>query len=354
MRRKRRNKLQIRSQLQRQQRNIIGSQKTIPVQLKGGTPFWFRIIELIGIFIALAALIYTVLALNVAQKSLELTKISLHQESLARAWSILATPSSGNSGKKSALETLYENNIELNGLDLSCKRMGGGWNKESNYCQRKTYLIDLDLSSIKYSTYTDEKGNLHTFDGPLSWKKRAYLKNSDFSGVDLNKANLKGAALDYSNFSGSNLSKVNFSYALLRGVQFSDADIYEANFQEADLYFASFENVTIGGSDFSETNLSGVFFDGATVVGNNISGTIFCGPVEKGCVHGFTDQMIKDSWAYSDQWNPDLLPEYLKNGPKEKWPSPLLCNPKHRDVINNFNLDEYRTYPPEVCLQESP
>ncbi|MCJ8336244.1 MAG: hypothetical protein MJH10_18755, partial [Epibacterium sp.] len=99
-------------------------------------------------------------------------------DALARNWALLTTPASGNSGKVQALEYLASKGMVLNGIDLSCKTMGGTDKNEPSEgtCTRPPYLARLNLSATKHGQH-----------------------------ISLHRANLSGAGLWYANLSGAHL-----------------------------------------------------------------------------------------------------------------------------------------------------
>ena len=64
-------------------------------------------------------------------------------DALARNWTLVTTPASGNSGKVQALEYLASKGKALDGIDLSCKTMRGidRNDKGQETCERPPYLI---------------------------------------------------------------------------------------------------------------------------------------------------------------------------------------------------------------------
>lgn len=323
----RRNRINLRqqSQVRRLKREMKEVQKTVPVYLRGSSPFWFRIVEVIGIVIALAALLYTIVSVRLAQ-------VSLHEESIARAWAILAAPSSGNSGKVRALNTLRNNNIPMEGIDLSCKRMGGGWDEEKKFCTRRTYLRNVQLQTLPHSI-NDLKTSKLTVESPKRWTEftdvnldgfhlndvvdykeihgdkfteeeytenlnyayeiknfdeynhpdRVRLAYANLSGADLQysnlariiltEANLTGAILDYANLFHANLLRANLTasdiigtdlkYALIWNGEFFNAFIKKADFSHSSLYKSRFKAVQIKDSLFRSAFIQDANFTNA-------------------------------------------------------------------------------------------
>ncbi|MET3699607.1 uncharacterized protein YjbI with pentapeptide repeats [Bacillus oleivorans] len=96
------------------------------------------------------------------------------------------------------------------------------------------------------------------------------LKNSDFKGVSLPKAEFSKSALGGSEFTGADLSNSSFKSCDLRNVSFDGANLSGAKLSKTDLSKTSFKNSMLDNTDFSYSNLSGVQFDNQT-----LNGTIF-------------------------------------------------------------------------------
>ncbi len=93
------------------------------------------------------------------------------------------------------------------------------------------------------------------------------LAGLDFSGADLDDADL-----ERSNLQGANLSGVDFGDANLKGVNFQGADLQNADFREADLYMADFTGADLTGALFEEALVDLVNFTDAQ--GVNLEGAI--------------------------------------------------------------------------------
>ena len=140
------------------------------------------------------------------------------QERNARSWSIVTAQSSGNSGKIEALENLAGQDIPLDGIDLSCKRMSGDWHDGEKTCERQTYLEDIDLMGASLDSV-----NL----------SGSYLVNANLSGTKLNYARLEGASLYGANFAKAEISAASFEGAFIAGADFTGAvGIADADFKD--------------------------------------------------------------------------------------------------------------------------
>jgi uncharacterized protein YjbI with pentapeptide repeats len=98
--------------------------------------------------------------------------------------------------------------------------------------------------------------------------------NFDFSGVNLENANLEGMVWQYINLCGANLKNADFYWAMLNGSDLSGANCEEAkfwgtgleevNFTKANLRNAVFGKSNLGGStDVSGANFAEAILDGA-------------------------------------------------------------------------------------------
>ncbi len=155
-------------------------------------------------------------------------------EAITRAWSLITTPATGNSGKGPALEYLNDQGISLNGINLSCAHMGGGWDAEKLTCETPTYLRGVEL-------------------------KRADLSGAKLQGADLENAQLQGADLRFAQLQGASLRFAQLQGANLRNAQLQGAALWEAQLGGANLSKADFTNASL--SDYTrfhdpETGLS--------------------------------------------------------------------------------------------------
>jgi uncharacterized protein YjbI with pentapeptide repeats len=101
----------------------------------------------------------------------------------------------------------------------------------------------------------------------------------DFSGINLEDADLEGIVWQYIKLRKANLKKADFYMSILCGSDLSESDCEEAEFQgaslqevnftKANLKNANFSRNGLGGStdicgaNFTEANLDGAKFDGA-------------------------------------------------------------------------------------------
>lgn len=205
------------------------------------------------------------------------------EERIARAWSILTTRASGNSGKAAAIEILYKAGISLEGIDLSCETMGGGWDEETLNCERPVSLAGMDLRSpnaLNLSFRDLNQSSAAKLD--TRWRRGCVSKLVElpfepsgfgFARYEINSG--KGAVGFPPHFRDKERKNVlnggaDFSRAKLSGVDFSGAKISGANFQDADLRGANFYNTVAEAIDLNNARLQGALFSRTY-----LSGSIF-------------------------------------------------------------------------------
>ncbi len=152
---------------------------------------------------------------------LEQARKAAEDSRIVNAWQILSNRSPGNTGKKAALETLYNAKENLQGIDLSCETMDG-MDENNKSCDTPTFLANVSLPN-------------------------ANLIRANLSDADLTFANLSDADLSFANLSNANLSRANLSDAILFQANLSDADLWEANLSNInfyDFYYSCAENLT--------------------------------------------------------------------------------------------------------------
>lgn len=108
-------------------------------------------------------------------------------------------------------------------------------------------------------------------------EKGTRLHQSDFSGTNLNMANLRGADLSGSDFTAATMGKADFSSANLTGAKlngvraaearFERANLTRAEFRGADLMNAMLARANVAGADFEQANLFRA--DGAKMTGDD-------------------------------------------------------------------------------------
>lgn len=196
------------------------------------------------------------------------------EEHTARAWQLVTTKASGNSGKVEALQYLNSQSPEwllgwwpyarkrtsLEGIDLTPPALTAQWkDKEESErsifwddCPDRTYLVAVKLPDALVSNAKLPCADLISAD-----LRGAHLSGADLRGANLFGANLRGAFfLDEANLSGANLVAT-----VLREAMFFGADLRGADLREADLSGAHLlGNVKLRGANLSRADLSGADF----------------------------------------------------------------------------------------------
>jgi len=202
---------------------------------------------------------------------IEAAQKTRREDAIARAWTLLTTPATGNSGKVAAMEFLVAEKVPLVGIDLSCDRMGGGWDAEKFTCQRPTYLrgakiagavldganlsgVDLsgsDLRGVSMVRANLDGAVLNDLDMtsaklPRSSMVRTEVRKTKLDGVDLTGANAERAIITEATADEAILTGASLHRAIFRDVSAKEADIFLADFSEATLLGADFSFVKLG------------------------------------------------------------------------------------------------------------
>ena len=106
------------------------------------------------------------------------------------------------------------------------------------------------------------------------------LSGANLRGADLRKANLEGANLDRAilsdcNFEGANLKGANLSRTNIDRANMKDADLSGAYFGGSRIKRSNFDNPNLTGSDLFEANIDTVTFDGSDLSGSILGYTVF-------------------------------------------------------------------------------
>ena len=192
------------------------------------------------------------------------------EDAIARAWSLLTTPATGNSGKREALEYLAGQGVSLTGIDLSCAKMGGGWDAEKKKCDNPVYLVGLTLKAP-----AGQQVDLHG----------AHLEGADLWGAHLEKADLWQAHLE-----GANLRRADLEGADLWEAHLEGADLWKAHLEGADLSEAHLE-----GADLWKAHLEGAILEKANLEGAHLSSAIFTD------AEGIVSIDFTNTWAWADE-----------------------------------------------------
>jgi len=172
------------------------------------------------------------------------------EEAINRAWSLLTTPATGNSGKRAALEYLAGQGVSLRGIDLSCARMGGGWDAEALSCR-----APVDLTGLRLRGPNGEGVDL----------RLSRLDGVDLTGADLEDAQMGGAGLAGATLSG----------ARLRGAQMIGVQAPGARLDGADLRAAVLSLGKLRGADLDGADLGAAVLISADLTGAHVSDTNF-------------------------------------------------------------------------------
>jgi len=150
-----------------------------------------------------------------------------------RAWELInsARGSTGDGGRRDALQDLNEDKVDLSGAPLD-----------------KAYLdgVQLQNARLLITGLNQAALNRANLSGAyLGWAdlSRAALFAANLSGASLVRANLSGAYLVRANLSGAYLTEANLIKAGLSEADLSGADLSGANLEAANLSGASLERV---------------------------------------------------------------------------------------------------------------
>jgi uncharacterized protein YjbI with pentapeptide repeats len=222
------------------------------------------------------------------------------QERTVRAWQLLTTPATGNSGKREALEYL---NSEDEGICLFGYCIGRkertplvGIDLSSMDGEPRTFLQNVDLSNAdlsqmkatfaNFSNATLRNANLARADLSNAKLWRADLRNAvlviadlsnaalayaDLSNADFRHADLSNANLALADLSNAYLVDADLSKASLRGADLNNANLYGADLSNANLARADLSNARLARADLSKANLEGANLSNAYLVDADLS-----------------------------------------------------------------------------------
>ena len=240
---------------------------------------WFLGLEVCAITAGIAALVFTVYQTQITVREIQASAQARNEEASARAWSLLATRASGNSGKIGALEYLAAQGVPLSGIDLSCQTMSGL--TESEYCLRRTLLRNLDFSEPTIQDHETQLSCDAVLSTPSGWihlpgTERSYryqIDWSNFTYADLSnsllmdgyafEASFHGSIIESADLSGSCMTLADFSASSAEAAIFEATELSGASFAAADLTSANFDGANVSNTDFSATNLSATDFTDA-------------------------------------------------------------------------------------------
>jgi len=186
-------------------------------------------------------------------------------ERIARAWQLITTVASGNSGKIGALEYLNSQSLCLPLL------------QKEEICWKKRHpLIGINLSKERHNPFLNEMQN----GKPVP----VFLRNVQLADADLEETNLNGAALHSATFTRAYFFNSELIQAVLESAVFNKAELHNtkllkvvadgADFSEAVfdqspisgklektiLWKTEFKKLTIENTQFNDAKLSGTLF----------------------------------------------------------------------------------------------
>ncbi len=144
-------------------------------------------------------------------------------------------------------------------------------------------------SSSKSNSYAPYQQKWSPKSSPTPNKAYQPPQQSDLSGQDFRRANLKGRDLSgrnlsYAKLNGANLSDAFMHKIILRGADLSNANLFRANLLLADMKEANLQGADLIGADLSGADLRGADLRGARIrsgdrllvklIGANLSGAI--------------------------------------------------------------------------------
>jgi uncharacterized protein YjbI with pentapeptide repeats len=122
------------------------------------------------------------------------------------------------------------------------------------------------------------RSDLREADLSRSLLNGANLRGANLAGANLEQANLDAAILSGANLTGANLRRANLTRVNLNGTNLTDADLTEANFSGAALNRANLNGATLSETDFYEA-----VFNDASTVGAKFAGAIIGYTVFQNC-----------------------------------------------------------------------
>lgn len=203
------------------------------------------------------------------------------QERVARSWSELLNPSTGNSARVRALEFLFSQGESFNGIDLSCEAMQRGWDDENLVCQNPIDLSGLDLSSQRSTAsaaFFHDRFDVVVYPDQ-SWEAGCLAFEADLDEARFLHDQSLGSFQERHPFllrqdearDAVRATGADFRSAKLSGVRFGNAKMSGANFDAADLRGSFFENADLEAASFDGSNLAGVEFELSFLMGATLS-----------------------------------------------------------------------------------
>lgn len=139
-------------------------------------------------------------------------------------------------------------------------------------------LRRADLSGCYLNPAHLYRSDLREVDLSRALLNGANLRGANLAGANLEQANLDAAVLSGANLTGANLRRANLTRVNLNGADLTDADLTEANFSGAAL-----NRSNLNGAKLSETDFYEAVFNDASTVGARFAGAIFGYTVFQNC-----------------------------------------------------------------------
>lgn len=179
-----------------------------------------------------------------------------------RAWELInsARKSTGDGGRRDALQDLHEDGIDLSAAPLADAYL------------RKVQLPNAALTGANLSGASLENADLRKADLRSAKLSGAHLNETYLDEADLRWSDLRGAYLIKANLSGTRLDEAD-----LRGADLSKANLSKTHLDRANLHWANLSDTLLDGTDLYQANLSEANLDGADLANiRNLDNATFC------------------------------------------------------------------------------
>ena len=208
------------------------------------------------------------------------------------AWSLLSSKATGQAGKAEAMSLLARQGRALDRVDLSCVRMGGGWDAERLRCARPVDLRNLTTAGVRLSL---QGADLRGADLRGAVLSQALLSEANLQGADLRGAVLRGARAARADF-----RRAQMQGASLEGTDFFDARLREADLRGAGLGGAALWRADLAGADLRRARLQEAALWGADLRGADLRGASLAGARLTGA--DFRDSLRDQSTDLRGAW----------------------------------------------------
>jgi uncharacterized protein YjbI with pentapeptide repeats len=202
-------------------------------------------------------------------------------------------------GRRSSASIAYERSMSPQySLDL----------QGANFSGVKMDKLDLRYANLEDTIWTRAS---------LRWGcfSRATIRNSDFSGSDLEFSNFQEARLIDDTFDGATLDEGHFQGVYIDKCSFKNCGLSNNIFDDATVSHAFFDGASLMNSDFRNADVSRIVLEGAFLFGTNFSRTT---NMDQDCFNGTLGVISGDGEtalplgisAPSDWLDPRKLDEY--------------------------------------------